>query len=37
MPTPISGGLLAGIAIGYYYGKAIRRRLTWQYAYGDYW
>ncbi|BAD84975.1 integral membrane protein Rhomboid homolog [Thermococcus kodakarensis KOD1] len=31
------GGLLAGIAIGYYYGKVIRRRLTWQYAYGDYW
>ncbi|WP_367883364.1 rhomboid family intramembrane serine protease [Thermococcus peptonophilus] len=34
---PPWGGLLAGIAIGYYYGKVIKRRLTWQYAYGDYW
>ncbi|MBP1910849.1 rhomboid family intramembrane serine protease [Thermococcus stetteri] len=31
------GGLVAGISIGYYYGKVIRRKLMWQYAYGDYW
>jgi len=27
------GGLLAGILIGYRYGRALRRRLTWAYTY----
>ncbi|CAI1493304.1 MULTISPECIES: rhomboid family intramembrane serine protease [Thermococcus] len=30
------GGLLAGILIGYYYGKVIKRKLTWAYAYDYY-
>ena len=30
------GGLIAGMLIGYYYGKIIRRKLTWAYAYDYY-
>ncbi len=30
------GGLLVGIAIGYYYGKRIRRRMALAYGYGYY-
>ncbi len=27
------GGLIAGILIGYHYGRALKRKLTWAYAY----
>ncbi|WP_297074358.1 rhomboid family intramembrane serine protease [Thermococcus sp.] len=30
------GGLIMGMLIGYYYGKVIRRKLTWAYAYDYY-
>lgn len=30
------GGLLAGMAMGYYYGKKIRRRMAFAYGYGYY-
>jgi len=30
------GGLIAGMLIGYYYGRVIRRKLTWVYGYDYY-
>jgi len=30
------GGLIVGMLIGYYYGRVIKRKLTWAYAYGYY-